>query len=282
MRRLIGKIHVLGDGRVLLGIVFVIAGLFVAREGILGLRELWRQVAPFFPLSLVGDMSQRAVHSVPHIFKFFVVIVSSVCAILLGFLWAVSGVQDLFQVHRKIRRPPDLDKPELVAESIRSGRTLHWMSTPRLIGSLSRLWAPARFMTPISYQFLKEILRSFLKIAFLAVLVALIFSFLRATPALMEKYLHISFKASVPSAGPLFFLLGLVAFVNCLILVNLVPFKRVKFMRSCEVAPVSGRGDPHVFFALLEEGCKLLTAKGRTERGAVRLEEETQPHLKGP
>ncbi len=258
MRRLIGKIHFLGDGRVLLGIVFVIAGLFVAREGILKLRDLWQQLAPFFPLSLAGDVSQRAINSFPAIFKFFIVIVSSVCAVLIGGLWAVSGAQDLFQAHRKIPRPPDFDKPELVAESIRSGRTLHWISTPRLIRILSRLWAPARFMTPISYQFLKDMLRSFLKIVFLAVLVALIFSFLKATPALMEKYFHISLKAFVPSAGPLYFLLGLVAFINCLILVNLVPFKKVEFLRSSEVAPVSGRGDPHVFFALLEEGCKLV------------------------
>src|SRR5208337_1007952 len=129
--------------------------------------------------------------------------------------------------------------------------------------------------------FLKQMLGSFLKIVFLAIVIALIFSFLRATPALMEKYFHMSFKAFVPSAGPLFFLLGLVAFVNCLILVNLVPFKNVEFMRSSEVAPVSGRGDPQVFLALLEEGCKLLTAKGLADRGPVRLEEETQPHMKG-
>ena len=281
MRSIIRKMPFLGDGRVLLGVVFVIAGLFVAREGILKLRDVWEQFAPFFPLSLPDDVSQKAIHSVPDIFKFFVVLVSSVCAVLIGALWAVSGVQDLFQAHRKIPRPPDFEKPELVAESIRSGRTLYWTSTPRLMRSLWKLWSPARFMSPISYQFLKEMLRSFLKIALLAVLISLIFSFLRATPALLERYFHISLKVIVPSAGPLFFLLGLVAFINCLILVNLVPFKRVEFTRSCEVAPVSGRGDPHVFFALLEEGCKLLTARGRPDRGAVRLEEETRPHMKG-
>jgi len=281
MRSLIRKMPFLGDGQVLLGVVFVIAGLFVGREGILKLRDVWQQFAPFFPISLPDDVSQRAIHSFPDIFKFFVVVVSSVCAVLIGALWAVSGVQDLFQMRRKIHRPPDFEKPELVAESIRSGGVLYWMSTPRLIRILSRLWSPARFMSPISLQFLKEMLRSFLKIALLAVLIALIFSFLRATPALLERYFHVSLKLVVPSAGPLFFLLGLVAFINCLILVNLVPFKKVEFKRGREVAPVSGRGDPHVFFALLEEGCRLLTAKGRADRGAVRLEEETRPHMKG-
>ena len=205
MRSLIGKIHYLGDGRFLLGIVFLIAGLFVAWEGILKLRDLWQQFVPFFPLSLAGDLSQRAINSFPAIFKFFVIIVSSVCAVLIGGLWAVSGVQDLFQAHRKIRRPADFHKPELVAESIRSGRILYWTSTPWMIEILARLWAPTRFMTPISYQFLKQMLGSFLKIVFLAIVIALIFSVLRATPALMEKYFHMSFKAFVPSAGPLFF-----------------------------------------------------------------------------
>jgi hypothetical protein len=281
MRSFIGKMPFLGDGRVLLGVVFVIAGLFVAREGILKLRDLWHQLAPFFPLSLADDLSHRAIHSVPAIFKFFVMIVSSVCAVLIGALWAVSGSQDLFRARRKTARPSDFDKPELVAEAIRSGRTLYWVSTPRLVRLLSRLWGPARSMSPISYQLFKEVIRSLVKIAVLAVLIALIFAFMRATPAMLEKYGHISLKLFVPSAGPLFFLLGLVAFINCLILVNLVPFKKVKFMRSCEVAPVSGRGDPHVFFALLEEGCKLLTVKGRTDRGAVRLEDETRPYMKG-
>ncbi len=281
MRSFIRKMAFLRDGRALLGIVFVIAGLFVAREGILKLRDLWQQFAPYFPLLLPEDMSQRAIHSLPGIFKFFVVIVSSICAVLIGALWAVSGMEDLFQAHKKNRRPSDFEKPELVAESIRSGRALYWMSTPWLVTILSRLWAPAQFMSPTSYQFLKQMLRSFLKIALLALLVALVFSFLRATPALLERYFHISLKVFVPSAGPLFFLLGLVAFTNCLILVNLVPFKKVGFMRSCEVAPVSGRGDPHVFFALLEEGCKLLTAKGQPDRGALRLEEEARPHMKG-
>ena len=156
MRSIIRKMPFLGDGRVLLGVIFVIAGLFVAREGILKLRDIWQQFAPFFPLSLPDDVSQRAIHSVPDIFKFFVVLVSSVCAILIGALWAVSGVQDLFQARRKIPRPPDFEKPELVAESIRSGRTLYWTSTPRLMRSLWKLWSPARFMSPISYQFLKE------------------------------------------------------------------------------------------------------------------------------
>jgi hypothetical protein len=281
MRSFIQKIPFLGDGRVLLGIVFVIAGVFVAREGILELKDLWRQFAPFFPLSLPHNLSQTATQSLPSVFKFFVVIVSSVCAVLIGGLWAVSGVQDVIQAQRKIGRPRDFDQPEFVAEALRSGRTLHWASTPRLVRILSSLWAPAKSMSPISYQFLKEMLRSFLKIILLAVLIAIIFAFLRTTPALLEKYFHMGFKVSVPSAGPLFFLLGLVAFVNCLILVNLVPFKKVKFMRSCEVAPVRGKGDPHVFFALLEEGCKLLTVKGRADRGAVRVEEETRPFMKG-
>jgi len=281
MRNLFRKMPFLGDGRVLLGIVLVIAGLFIAREGILKLRELFQQFAPFFPLSLPENVSQRAIHSFPSIFKFFVVIVSSVCAVLIGALWAVTGVEDLFQARRRIRRPPDFEKPELVAESIRSGRTLYWLSTPWLVRILSRFWEPARYISPISYQFVKEILRSFLKIVLLAVLVAVIFSFLRGTPALFQKYFHTSLQMFVPSAGPLFFLLGLVAFINCLILVNLVPFKKLEFMRSCEVAPVSGRGDPQAFFALLEEGCKLLNAKGQADRSPVRLVGEIQPHMKG-
>ncbi len=82
MRRLIRKMPFLGDGQLLLGVVFVIAGLFVGREGILKLRDVWQQFAPFFPISLPDDVSQRAIHSFPDIFKFFVVVVSSVSRFL--------------------------------------------------------------------------------------------------------------------------------------------------------------------------------------------------------
>jgi hypothetical protein len=281
MRSILKKMPFLGDGRILLGIVFLIAGLFIAREGILKLRDLWHQISPFFPLSIPDSVAQKAIHYFPAIFKFFVVIVSSVCAILIGALWAISGARDLLHGREKVDRPAELEGAELVAESIRLGRTLYWESTPWMVRLLSKLWAPARDMSPISYQFLKEILQSFLKIALLALLVALIFSFLKAMPAVLQKYLHVSIKLLVPSAGPLYFLLGLVAFINCLILVNLVPFKKLEFIQRCEVAPVAGRGDPHVFFALLEEGCKLLTVKGQADGSAVRLEGESEPQMKG-
>ena len=282
MQNLIRRLSFLSNGRVLLAIVFVIAGAFVVWKGLLELRDLWRLMSPLFPLSIPKDVSQKVANSLPTIFKYFVVIVSSVCAVLIGGLWAVSGVGSLFQARRRLHQPANFDKPELVAESIRSGRTLHWPATPWLVKLLAAVWGPVRFVNPIAYQFLKQVLQSFLNIVLLTIIVAIIFSFLRAMPALLQKYAHVSINMAVPSAGPLFFLLGLIAFVNCLILVNLIPYKQPEIMRSCEVAPVSGRGDPHVFFALLEEGCKLLTSKGQVDRsGGVRLEGTAQHGTKG-
>ncbi|MGB6064560.1 MAG: hypothetical protein WBG50_07105 [Desulfomonilaceae bacterium] len=282
MQDLIRKLSFLSNGRLLLAIVFVIAGSFVAWKGLSELRDLWRQLSPLFPLAMPKDVSQKVAHSLPLIFQYFVVLVSSICAVLIGGVWAVSGVGNLFQARSRIHEPGNFDKPELVAESIRAGRTLHWLSTPWLVKILSAIWRPARFVSPISYQFLKQILRSFLNILLLAVVVVTVFSLLRVTPALLQKYAHININIVVPSASPLFFLLGLVAFINCLILVNLVPYRRPEIVRSCEIAPVSGRGDPHVFFALLEEGCKLLTSKGKIDgSGAIRLEGATEPGTKG-
>jgi hypothetical protein len=63
--------------------------------------------------------------------------------------------------------------------------------------------------------------------------------------------------------------------------VSVIPFKKRAFNRNCRVVTVRGRGDPDLMFALIEQGCRLLTPRGYAERSPTRLQEETKPRIKG-
>jgi hypothetical protein len=69
--------------------------------------------------------------------------------------------------------------------------------------------------------------------------------------------------------------------VDVLIAVSIIPFRKRPFNRNCRVLRVQGRGDPDLLFALVEQGCRLLTPRGFTQKGPTRLQEETKPRIKG-
>jgi hypothetical protein len=99
-------------------------------------------------------------------------------------------------------------------------------------------------------------------------------------PVLLKRYMQVQVGILIPSARPLFLLLGFLLFVYALIAVSLMPIRRPRFLRNNEGLSVKGRGDPQAFFALVEEGCRLLSAAGTPHRSPVRLEQEGDPQKK--
>ncbi len=70
-------------------------------------------------------------------------------------------------------------------------------------------------------------------------------------------------------------------FIYGLTALSLFPFQSLKFNRAGQSLLVRGRGDPRLFFALLEEGCKLLTGRKSTYSPPARLEMEGEPSERG-
>ncbi|MBI4963608.1 MAG: hypothetical protein HY913_10055 [Desulfomonile tiedjei] len=251
------------------------------REGLLKLWDLWIEFRPFFPLSFSDVTPARVLVSIPFIVKLFIVLVSSICAILVGALWGFSGLAEVLRARRGTIHPADLDQPALVAESLREGQAQYWRSASWLFRKLASVWPRVRLVTPVSYEIFRDLTRSSAKFLAVVVLVALVVYFVQLTPVLLKKYLQVTIELAVPSATPLYVLLFFLMLANALIAVSLVPLLSQEFVRTCHLLPVHGAGDPHLFFALLEEGCRLLSAAGQPDRKPVRLEQKETSTTKG-
>ncbi|HMK37044.1 MAG TPA: hypothetical protein VK463_18360 [Desulfomonilaceae bacterium] len=281
MNRILERVSFLWSGQALVGLIVLIAGLFIVWEGIFKLKELWRQFSPYLPFSLPPDVAQRMQTALPYVFSAFVTTVGSLSAVLMGVSWGFSGLGEVVGSRKKGRRPSVFHAPELVAESVRTGQAQYWRSYSPILRILGRIWAPTRFMSPISYNIIKKILRSSLKLGLLAIVIALFAYGLHMVPVLLKKYANVYLPLHVPSPAPLYVLIALVLCINAIIAVTLLPFRKSSFVRTCENVPVAGRGDPLMFFALLEEAAKLLSTKGSPDQRPVRFSKRDDPFTKG-
>lgn len=280
-KKFLGKIPLLTNGEALIGLVFVLAGILVARYGVLRLWSLWLELSPHFPFSLPPDTAQWIQQSFPLIFNLFITTISSLCAVLIGAFWALGGLWQALESRKRPAGAPDFRFPELVAESLRTAQPRHWQKTPWLASLLSLVWPRARLMSPVSFEIFREVLASLWMIAFGAVVIYLVTFGLNMIPALAKQYFNHTITLVVPSARPLYSLLVLVAVLDLVIALTLVPMRRRPFTRRNAELPIWGWGSPQVFFALIEEGCRLLTPKGNQERRPLRMQDAKVPQIKG-
>ncbi len=277
----IGLRILLINGEVLLGLTFVIGGMLIVRLGILSLLDLWAEFMKAGPFSLPSDATKWISASLPLISHVFIRTVSSICAVLVGGLWLISGVMEAYEARHTIQMPSNFHQPGMVAESLRASKIQNWRSPPRLARIISLVWPKARFMSPVSYGVFDEIFWSLWKLLFLGIAIAGVGYLCEFVSALLRSSFRWEFGITVPSFKPLYGLLFMVAVVNGAIAVSLIPFRT----RSVETGQSSiafrGHGEPHVFLALVEEGCRLLSPRGQPHRGAIRLEMEGNTLVKG-
>ncbi len=269
------------NGDVLMALTYMVSGVLITREGGLKLWELWIKLSAYLPFSFQDQAAQKILPFLPVITKTFIITVSSVCAVIIGVLWILSGLFEAVQARARPFSPAGFARPDLAAESLRTGAPQYWRSPPWLVRIMAVVWPKARFMTPVSYDLLGEVLVAFWKILFMSLLIALMTFLLQWAPALLEKRLNVTLNLAVPSAMPLYYVLGLMAAINLIIGLTLVPLGRQLFHRSSKEIIVRGRGDPHLFFALVEEGCLLLNPRGFPDSRPVRLEQASTPRAKG-
>jgi len=201
----------------------------------------------------------------------FVFTVSSICAVLIGLLWVFGGLADAYRSRSFDSEAPAFEHPELVAEALATSAPKHWTRAPRVARLMGFVWPAARFMSPVSYETCRSILGALWKVLFAAIAIAVVVYGLQSLPVLVKRFLNRDIILVVPSVAPLYHILILVAAVDVAAALSLVPLRRRTFERGARSMTVGGQGDPHVLFALLEEGARLLTPKGHTTRAAVRL-----------
>ncbi|HTY23341.1 MAG TPA: hypothetical protein VMC85_09440 [Desulfomonilaceae bacterium] len=277
---LVPRLKFLKNGEALVGLVFLLAGIFVAIEAVSKLKALWFLFSPYFPVSFQDHAGQRLLNFLPFIIGVFINLIGSICAVLIGIVWALSGLGEVFESWKQSPPSGDFKHPELVAEALRTGQGQHWQSSA-IIRMFAALWPRARLISPISHELLSLLLRSCVKTVFAGILIAVVFYIVQSAPGLLNRYLQFKVNFLVPSPKPLFLLLGFMILLYILIGFSLLPLQRAEFVRSSENVMVRGKGDPHLFFALLEEGLKLLTARPLQHKMPVRLEQETNPRIRG-
>ena len=252
MRQLIAKLTFWKNGEMLVGLVVLFAGLYVAWHGFSKLRELWTFFASFLPLALPDDVGERLLRSLPLISKVFINTVGSLAAMLMGFAWILSGLGEAWQAGQKPSEPVDMQDPELVAELVRTGQGQYWKSASPLVRLAGGFVPRARLVSPISYEMMSNLFWGGVKVVLVGIAIAVVWYLLHSIPGVVKTYLQRDIILVVPPARPFFLLLGFVVFVHLLIAVSLLPFKRPAFVRSRESLSVRGSNDPNAFFALLE------------------------------
>jgi hypothetical protein len=275
-----GKLAIWKNGELLVGLVMLAAGVYIAWQGYAKLRELGAFFATFLPLHLPEDVAERLLKSLPLIGTVFINTVGSLAAMLMGVAWVLSGLMETWQAGKKPPEPSDIQDPNLVAEVVRTGQAQYWKSSSPLVRLMASLVPRARLISPISYDVIGSLFWTSLKVVLVGIVIAILWFALESIPGLVKTYLNRTIVLVVPPARPLFVLLGFVVGVHFLIALSLMPFKPPVLLRTREALAVRGSNDPSPLFALLEEGCKLLDAVGVPPRTPARLASDGNPPLK--
>lgn len=253
------------------GIVFTLAGVYVAWIAGTKLLEIYSQFKPYLPFNAPPDFSDQLLRSLPAVFKYFTVIVSSLCGVLVGALWVVTGLSDIFQRREKTPFVPDLDNPWQAANFLVSSELQYWRQTSIIPRFIAKHWKRARNIQPVSHQLAADLIKSSLKVVMVGFIIAIVLYLLSIVPELLERHFHITMRLLVPSGRPLYFIIAIIAALNAVMILTLLPFPRHISSRHSQTLQITGKGTSQLFFALIEELCRLLTPRGLSHRAPIRL-----------
>ena len=279
IRKILEKAPFLANGGMLVGMAFVLAGVLVTRLGGIGLWGVWQRSEALRPFKIPA--SQIILISLPVIVKIFVIVLSSVSAVMIGVLWFGSGVAETIRAWKRSGIAAELAHSGLVAESMRTNTIRNWDREPLFLRVISLVWSKARVMTPASYRVFTDLVRAVFGLIVWILLIAMLKFGLEHLPLLVKQVLKRDLVLIIPSMGPLYSLVGLLAVMYTLAALSLLPMGKPSCRSMGRRIGVKGRGNSSLFFALLEEGCRLLIPKGSTVGTTARLQDSSDPLVRG-
>jgi hypothetical protein len=281
-RNIMKRLSFWRNGEAILGLVFAMAGLYVAWRGLGMLREIWGQVSALLPLKpLADDIGKQIAASMPIVSSLFIRIVSSICGVLVGVAWFVSGIAETIEALGKSPAPKDLHQREVVAEILRRAELLYWRSAGMMFRWLGRTWPRMRAITPVSRVLVSNLCRSSVKVLLVGIALIILWRGLHLTPTLLKRHLDVTVSLGIPSPLPLFLVLGLILAVHVFVALSLLFARPRELERSTELVSVRGQGEVGLFFAMIEEGCKLLSSRAEPDRQPLRTEQTDGLGLRG-
>jgi hypothetical protein len=252
------------------GLIFVISGLFIFRGSLAQIQLLWTQFSPYLPFSAPPDIGRHSQNALPIVFTNFVCMVASISGFVIGAVWIISGLAEMLK-SRNAGEPDELDNPEKIVETVRT-RTAVNVNNPFPVRMLARVWAPAGFTSAVSSEMIVRLITACFRIIILGLAIWAVGAALRLMPSIIKSVAGMSVSIPILSTGSLYSLLLLVILFNAGVILSLIPLKAPPQRSHYTELPVSGAGNPTLFFTLIEESCKLLSPKGAGPPPSVRLE----------
>lgn len=276
------KVSFWKNGEAFLGLVFVVTGAYVLWQSLGMLHQLWGQAAEYLPLRQLADEGGKQLsEELPLISGVFIRLISCLCGVLVGITWVVSGILTIGEAITQKLEPSPLQQQELAAEILRTGSILYWRSAGSLVRWLTGAWRRIAEISPVALKLVGNSCRAILKTLLVAIVLLGVWRIFHLIPTLLKKYLDVTVSLVIPSPLPLFVVLALVLVIHLVLALSLIWVRPPAPFRKGKLVPVRGRGDINLFFAIIEEGCKLLSPQENLIQPPLRVEQPKEPLLRG-
>jgi hypothetical protein len=239
----------------------IFSGVIIACAGFSKIWELWQELAPLFPISVPNNVSHFITNSGPQLIAVFINIVGSISAFLIGLVWIISGILEMFsRWNREIEAGP-LYEPISIVQSLISTSPRYWLKSGWIMRLMGKLWPRLRLMTPLSAHYARRFLLAVVKLIFLSISIILVHNILCSLPFLMRKYFELEVNLVVPSISPILSIIISIIVVLVALAITMVPLRYIEFSSLSSDLYLRGNIYTQLFFALVEEEAKLLTTK---------------------
>ncbi|MCX5872032.1 MAG: hypothetical protein NTY51_02195 [Deltaproteobacteria bacterium] len=236
-----------------LGILFLLLGLFVSVMAFSKLRELLNLFWAYLPFSIPGDVFERTLKSLPLVFSIFVSLVSSIAGLLFGLQWFFSGMSEAFRKKHG---------PETLGELEDKNSLISYLLTHELPSSNPALGRfLVRWFTPGTRRTIWTTLISNLKLICIMILIWLLAKFLLLVPKLLNQSLGLKIAIIVPDFVNLWSLLALIIMINIFVAFSFISIRKTEFHAETHELLVSGHGAMVFFLAIIEEMCRLVNLR---------------------
>lgn len=257
------------NGSFILGILFLMLGLFVTVMAFSRLRELLNLFWAYLPFSIPVDVFERTLKSLPLVFSIFVSLVSSVAGLLFGLQWFFSGISEVFRKKHRQEIPGELEDKKSLLTFLLTDRLL--VSSP----TLRRLFS--RWFTPGTRRTIWATVISNLKLICTIILIWLLAKFLALVPKLLNQGLGLKIAIVVPDFVNLLSLVTLIIMINIFVILSFISIRKTVFQSQTHELVVSGQGAMVFFLAIVQEMCRLVNLKTHSGDTPSRFECKRQP-----
>jgi hypothetical protein len=246
----------------LYGIILVVLGALVTLGSLTRLYEL----KEFFPLRLPEQVNEFILNYVPFILGTFITSLAALAGIIVGVNWLFSGLKQMSKLRVTLRWPGEFYRPETVSLGLKEGKLRSYDRAPTLLFFiLGKLWSNAKYISEIPGHIVRWNIRFIWKAIAVGIIIHFIFKSLDFVPLYLSG-LGLGTGYIVPSPMPFYNLLVVACVLKLMLAFSLIPLKKPGASREMDSMIVEGRGHPSLFFSLLEEGSKIFSHRGFSNR----------------